>query len=248
MNDRCRYERFMRSVGLLLLGQCLVFAYFAWPMWSDAAAAGIAWAQANPQISASPGNTVALGARITVSIDPEPAGGWTLQWLHHRTNAPQWNDYAQSRYDAANNQWWDAVNGNEDYYVRGAYQLCDDCETQYTRIIHLTWGTGFAARDPPYPTPDGYMAVYPTFSTPSDLVDITPGGRWIAQMLVSVCAGAVVLVILRGSAMGLFAGVGTMPLAASMMAVLGYGETWFAAMTVILLILTVLAWAFVARR
>lgn len=159
---------------------------------------------------------------------------------------------------------WNEPN-NETRYVRGVVpkaekSACDasmvsnpDGDMQaITRTLKLTFGIGSIWRtrtDPPGllninppPSFDG-----PTLQTADDLLYQTPGGPWTTQMLVSIGAAAVVMIVLR-SMIGLLIGIAVMPAAAFGMVTIGYGNYWYVMVVGLLFVFSAVAWGVVARR
>lgn len=113
-----------------------------------------------------------------------------------------------------------------------------------TRAIYFTSGTVVPNREP---TPDPKFTGVPTLQTADDLLYQTPGGPWTTQMLVSIGAAAVVMIVLR-SMIGLLIGIAVMPAAAFGMATIGYGNYWYVMVVGLLFVFSAVAWGVVARR
>ena len=117
-----------------------------------------------------------------------------------------------------------------------------------SRVLLLTFGGG-AQNQPgytaPIPPPQGYSDA--TLQTADDLLYQAPGGDWVTQMLVSVAAAVVVMVILR-SATGLMIGIMVLPVSAFGMALIGYGSYWYVTVMALIFVLAVAAFTLLTRR
>ena len=111
-----------------------------------------------------------------------------------------------------------------------------------TRVMQLTIGAAT-----PGPAPPGYGAKTDSIDSIDTLIYQAPGGDWVTQMLVSVGAAVVIMVILR-SMIGLIAGIAAMPVSAYGMALIGYGSYWYVTVMVIIFVLSVAAFATLTRR
>ena len=110
--------------------------------------------------------------------------------------------------------------------------------------LKLTYGTGVF--NPPEPPP-GYGAQSDGIDSIDTLIYQAPGGEWVTQMLVSVGAAVVVMVILRSMA-GLMIGIMVMPVSAFGMALIGYGSYWYVAVMVLIFVFAVAGFAMLTRQ
>lgn len=110
-------------------------------------------------------------------------------------------------------------------------------------VLLVKYGTGGT----PGAAPPGYGAAPDGIDSIDTLIYQTPGGDWVAQMLVSIGAAAVIMLILR-SMIGLLAGIAAMPISAYGMAAIGYGTYWYVTVVVVLFILAAAAAAVLTRK
>ena len=81
----------------------------------------------------------------------------------------------------------------------------------------------------------------------ADWTGETPGGSWMAQLLISCLAAAMTLVTLRADPKGLPAAAVILPVSAYTMAAVGVGNFWLPTVQVLLLGMPFLAWRFLTR-
>ena len=141
---------------------------------------------------------------------------------------------------------------NDQLYLRGVAADDDDdvCQpdvrlTTVSRILLFTYGT---APENPVDPPPGYSATPPDGIDSIDtLIYQAPGGGWTTQMLVSVAAAGVVMVILRSMA-GLMIGILVLPVSAFGIVLIGYGSYWYVTVAVLFMALSIAAFTMITRR
>ena len=139
--------------------------------------------------------------------------------------------------------------GSTALYLRGVVPAegADPCYSlaelaSVTRVMQVTFGTAAPADPPP-----GYGAAPDGIDSIDTLIYQTPGDTWTAQILVSIGAAGVIMVILRSMA-GLLIGAAAMPVSAYLMASIGYGSYWYVAVTALLLAFAVAAVSVLIRK
>ena len=220
----------------------------------------------------NPSDTLGLQAQLPTSTAvkfamPTPSDSWELQtW----SGSGKWHcdsiaGATQSDNDDLGRVITATLHGNGEIYLRGVEppDFGDACTSeppppgiyttvmvskpdaelaQISRMMLIRYGAG---PQNPIPAPPGYKT--DTLQTADDLLYQAPGGGWTTQMLVSVAAAGVVMLILRSMA-GLMIGILTLPVSAYGMVLIGYGSYWYVTVAVFLTALCIAAFATIIRR
>lgn len=94
----------------------------------------------------------------------------------------------------------------------------------------------------------GEPNVRPPLDTPYELLRATPGGNWTTQMAVSVLCSVMTLLIFRSAgAAAVMGAAAVLPISAFGMSVLGFGNLWYAGMTVVIAIATLFAFKLLSK-
>ena len=220
---------------------------------------------------ATPTAALPMPASVPVSTSVKfrmapPQRDWRLQFFNKQS---QWECFTAG-YDNIPNHSYSVSDDPElgriiafaqpvamQIYLRGAapnpgYDACDsahvsapDTELTVSDTLLIIYGAGNVN---PGPTPPGYGAnPAQSLETFDDLLYQAPGGGWTTQMLVSVAAAGVVMVILRSMA-GLMIGILVLPVSAYGMALIGYGSYWYVTVAVFFMALSIAAFAIIIRR